>query len=139
MANDLIIVDWIEPRKKIVDYLCHLYNIPETVPYWEYYKIPHYYKLITNHCILNINDKSKFLFNINELIFIEELFDDDKDLFYNKSSNLQELFLYLLHYLAGFIPTSEDNVYILHEMNYDLIMVKVHTICKEADTLVFNH
>ncbi len=139
MANQLMVVDWTQPREKIVEFLCHVYNIPPTVLHWEYYKVKHYYKLISNHCILNINNKSKFLLKINELSFLEELFEEDKDLFYNKANNLQELLLYLLHYLSRYIKSSDDAIYTLYDMNYDCIMINSHILDKEADTLVFNH
>lgn len=138
MAEELIVVDWTEPRKAIVEFLCQIYNIPPTVPYWENDKIRHYYKLITNYTVLNINNRSKFLANINNGCFIEELLEEDKDIFYNKISNLQELLLYLLYYLSGYLQQSDDNIYILRDMNYDCIIISFHILNKEADTLVFN-
>lgn len=138
MTSPIIVVDWQEPRRHIVRYLCHIYNIPDTVPFWEQHKVSHYYKIITNYCILSINNRTKFMQKINELKFIEELFEEDIDLFYDKSSNLQELLLYLLNYLSKHLGKETEDVYVLHSMNYDYISINLHTIDKEADNLVFN-
>jgi hypothetical protein len=135
--KELIVIDFKEPMGYILDFLYKIFNIPPVVQYSSSRKLIETLNNITHFIITNIDNKYRFLMAVENHTFIAQVAVEDIPLFNAYKTELQLLLMYLYNYISMYLPESDENVYILHNIYGTYITVTAHVLNIEYDNLVF--